>query len=151
MTGNSKAANPANWILVAGKAALPWIGLICVFGLCAGIYAFLTAARTGTVQLAVDGKVLEPIEITSKEDAITLEAQPLVKTKADVADKAHLSATWLGTILRPGQQTVTINDLPAAKACRIKRGDTIRVQNGGAVLHQFDFLGWDRNSATAEA
>jgi len=148
----SQAVSPnIGKILAAGKASLPWIALIGICGLCARIYLLLIAARTGTVQLALDGKVLEPIEITDGEDVIVLDAQPAAQPKGETIGKAHLTPTWRGTILRPGQQTVTVNDAAITATCRIHRGDTITIQDGEATLRKFDFLGWDPNSGTAQA
>jgi hypothetical protein len=147
----SKSLNTnAYKILTTGRGFLPWLGLIAIFAVIAGAYSLLTAARSGTFQLALNGKVLEPIEIMNSEDAIVLADQPAVQPHDDVADKARLSPTWRGTILRPGQDRVTVNDTVVTSACRIQRGDSIAIQDG-EILRKFDFLGWDRNSVLAEA
>jgi hypothetical protein len=147
----SKATPTPDNILAIGKASLPLIGLIGICGLLAAVYYTLSAARTGTVQLALDGKILPPVEVNNTDDVIILEAQPCAQPRRDSIGRVHLTAAWWGTVLCPAEQTVLLNDIAVTKPRRIHRGDTIGIKGDGeAILHKFDFLGWDGNSSAAE-
>jgi hypothetical protein len=147
----SKTNPTPNNILAIGKASLPLIGLIVICGLLAAVYYTLSAPRTGTLQLALDGKVLPPVAVNNTDDVIILDAQPCAQPRRDSIGRVHLTAAWWGTVLCPAEQTVLVNDIAVTKPRRIHRGDTIGIKRDGeAILHKFDFLGWDGNSSTAE-
>lgn len=127
---------------VAGGLIL--IGLVWVASLA-------MSGRTRVLQLARDGTPLGPFTIDSSDDVLVLETDPRVEHCSQAGGKATLRPTWRGTVLDPGNESVTVNDEPVQQPRRLAPGDRLTATNADSNPRLFDFLGCDQINDPVEA
>lgn len=133
--------NPVVLCVVGG---LILIGLACVV-------SFAVSGRTRVLQLARDGTPLGPFTIDSSGDVLVLETDPRVEHCSQAGGKATLRPTWRGTVLDPGNESVTVNDEPVQQPRRLAPGDRLTATNADSKPRLFDFLGCDQINEPVEA
>ncbi|MGD0816334.1 MAG: hypothetical protein ABSA83_22305 [Verrucomicrobiota bacterium] len=128
------------------KKALIAEGTGLVFGI--GVLAWLTCfsfvrGRPHTLSLEFDTGEKQEIEIAAIEDAICLQT-PLTREHASLVNGTpNIRVGFRGPIVRPGKQTVRVNDTTVAKSQRLFPGDRIVVEGDDDKPKGFLFLGCD--------
>ena len=143
----TKARGP---VFALNKTTLYVVGLILVAGF-VWVALIMSGRRAHVLQLAQDGKPLEPFEIGSADDVVVLESVPRVEHRSQVDGQPSIRATWLGSILYPGRAAVAVNDTPVEKPKRLRAGDRVTAATSATESRTFDFLGCDSITESVEA
>ena len=133
---NGVALYIAGGIVLIG---IVWIGSLALSG------------RTRVLQLARNGTPLGPFTMANTDDVLVLEVDPRVDHRSQADGKATLRPTWRGTVLDPGNESVTVNDEPVQQPRRLAPGDRLTAANADTEPRVFDFLGCDQISEAVEA
>ncbi len=137
-------------VLKIDKTALYIGGLIVVVGFVV-VASLMTTGRSRVLQIAENGKTLEPFEMHSTDDVLVLESVPRVGHRSQVDGKPSIRTTWRGSVLDPGNESVTVNDSPIEKPKILRPGDRFTAVNGETGTRTFDFLGCDQINEAVEA